>query len=190
MKFRNEWKHIINYSDMVTLRARLRAVAKPEIHGIGGKYDIRSIYFDDLFDTALLEKKNSGAMLLSDTAETGNNQNSGMPSGMPGGMDSFDPSNIPGGMGSFDPSNIPGGMGNFDPENMPGGMGDFDPENIPGGMQIPGWSQEGSSFPSSNSGTGNTNRAPAASNETTLLVTSVLFLLGGLAFAYFFKRRK
>lgn len=58
MKFRNEWKHIINYSDMVTLRARLRAVAKPEIHGIGGKYDIRSIYFDDLFDTALLEKKN------------------------------------------------------------------------------------------------------------------------------------
>ena len=122
--------------------------------------------------------KNGGAMLLSDTAETGNNQNSGMPGGMPGGM------------GSFDPSNIPGGMGNFDPENMPGGMGDFDPENIPGGMQIPGWSQEGSSFPSSNSGTGNTNRAPAASSETTLLVTSVLFLLGGLAFAYFFKRRK
>ena len=89
-------------------------------------------------------------MLLSDTAETGNNPNSG----------------------------------------MPGGMGDFDPENIPGGMPIPGWSQEGSSFPSSNSGTGNTNRAPAASNETTLLVTSVLFLLGGLAFAYLFKRRK
>lgn len=58
MKFRNEWKHEINLSDMMTLRARLRTVAKPEEHGINGTYHIRSLYFDDLFDTALREKIN------------------------------------------------------------------------------------------------------------------------------------
>ena len=54
MKFRNEWKHEITMSDMITLRARLGAVAKPESHGINGTYDIRSLYFDDGFDTALV----------------------------------------------------------------------------------------------------------------------------------------
>lgn len=58
MKFRNEWKHEINLSDMMTLRARLQTVAKPEEHGINGTYHIRSLYFDDLFDTALREKIN------------------------------------------------------------------------------------------------------------------------------------
>ena len=56
MKFRHEWKHEINISDMMVLRTRLRAVAKPEEHGINGTYRIRSLYFDDLFDTALREK--------------------------------------------------------------------------------------------------------------------------------------
>ena len=56
MKFRTEWKHEITLSDMITLRARLRTVAKPEEHGINGTYSIRSLYFDDLFDTALREK--------------------------------------------------------------------------------------------------------------------------------------
>ena len=58
MKFRHEWKHEITPSDMMTLRARLRTVAKPEEHGTNGTYDIRSLYFDDLFDTALREKIN------------------------------------------------------------------------------------------------------------------------------------
>ena len=58
MKFRNEWKHEITVSDMMTLRARLRAVAQPEKHGIDGTYDIRSLYFDDPYDTALREKIN------------------------------------------------------------------------------------------------------------------------------------
>ncbi len=56
MKFRHEWKHEISLSDMMTLRARLRAVAKPEKHGDNGTYTIRSLYFDDLFDTVLREK--------------------------------------------------------------------------------------------------------------------------------------
>lgn len=58
MKFRNEWKIEIAPSDMITLRARLRTVAKPEQHGVNGKYNIRSLYFDDRFDTALKEKIN------------------------------------------------------------------------------------------------------------------------------------
>lgn len=58
MKFRHEWKHEISALDMITLRARLRTVARPETHGTNGKYEIRSLYFDDLFDTALREKIN------------------------------------------------------------------------------------------------------------------------------------
>lgn len=56
MHFRNEWKHEITASDRMALLARLRVVAKPEPHGIDGKYEIRSLYFDDGFDTALREK--------------------------------------------------------------------------------------------------------------------------------------
>lgn len=58
MKFRHEWKHEITASDVITLRARLRAITRPEPHGINGKYNIRSLYFDDCFDTALQEKIN------------------------------------------------------------------------------------------------------------------------------------
>ena len=56
LDFRHEWKHEINYSDMIALRQRLRAVAKPDEHGVEGKYFIRSLYFDNLRDKALREK--------------------------------------------------------------------------------------------------------------------------------------
>ena len=56
MEFRHEWKHEINYSDLLILRQRLKAVAKPDSHSINGKYEIRSLYFDNLYDTALREK--------------------------------------------------------------------------------------------------------------------------------------
>jgi len=56
MDFRHEWKHEINMSDLITIRQRLRAVAKADIHSINGKYEIRSLYFDNLYDTALREK--------------------------------------------------------------------------------------------------------------------------------------
>ena len=54
--FRHEWKHVINASDMIALRQRLGAVARPDPHGANGKYLIRSLYFDDLADRALREK--------------------------------------------------------------------------------------------------------------------------------------
>ena len=56
MKYRHEWKHVINYADMLTLRSRLSAVMKRDEHAIGGIYRIRSLYFDNLSDKALWEK--------------------------------------------------------------------------------------------------------------------------------------
>ena len=55
-QYRHEWKHIISYSDMLILRQRLRAVTKPDSHAVDGKYQIRSLYFDNLSDKALREK--------------------------------------------------------------------------------------------------------------------------------------
>ncbi len=56
MTFRHEWKFEISKSDMLVLRQRLRAVARPDPHAVDGKYRIRSLYFDDLSDRALREK--------------------------------------------------------------------------------------------------------------------------------------
>ena len=43
MNFRHEWKHEINASDMIAIRQRLRAMAKPDVHAVDGKYLIRSL---------------------------------------------------------------------------------------------------------------------------------------------------
>ena len=56
MQFRHEVKHEISNHDMLILRQRLRAVMKSDSHAIDGKYEIRSLYFDNLDDKALKEK--------------------------------------------------------------------------------------------------------------------------------------
>lgn len=56
MNFRHEWKHEINRGDVLALRARLSAVMEPDPHGIEGRYQIRSLYFDTLEDRSLREK--------------------------------------------------------------------------------------------------------------------------------------
>lgn len=56
MQFRHEVKHEINFGDMQILRQRLRAVMKPDRHAVDGKYEIRSIYFDNAYDKVLREK--------------------------------------------------------------------------------------------------------------------------------------
>lgn len=56
MDFRHEYKHVITAYDRFVLRDRLWAVCRPDPHAIGGKYEIRSLYFDNLDDTALREK--------------------------------------------------------------------------------------------------------------------------------------
>ena len=56
MQYRHEWKHEISAFDVLCLRQRLSAVMAPDPHGVGGRYFVRSLYFDDLRDTALREK--------------------------------------------------------------------------------------------------------------------------------------
>ena len=56
MDCRHEWKHEINASDLIALRQRLRAAAKPDGHGTDGTYLVRSLYFDNLTDQALRQK--------------------------------------------------------------------------------------------------------------------------------------
>lgn len=56
LQFRHEVKHEISKLDMMILRQRLRAVMRPDPHAIDGRYEIRSLYFDDLDDKALREK--------------------------------------------------------------------------------------------------------------------------------------
>ena len=56
-RYRHEWKHMISYSDMIAIRQRMMAVARPDPHAVDGKYLIRSLYFDNLSDNALREKE-------------------------------------------------------------------------------------------------------------------------------------
>lgn len=56
MKFRHEYKHEISLSDRLTIASRMSAVAGKDIHSINGKYKIRSLYFDNIQDKALMEK--------------------------------------------------------------------------------------------------------------------------------------
>ena len=54
--YRHEWKHEISFADLLAIRQRLRAVAESDPHAAGGRYLIRSLYFDSLADKALREK--------------------------------------------------------------------------------------------------------------------------------------
>lgn len=56
MKYRHEWKHEINYADLLTLRMRLSAVMKRDEHAEGRTYRVRSLYFDNFSDKVLREK--------------------------------------------------------------------------------------------------------------------------------------
>lgn len=54
--YRHEYKHEISAYDRFILRDRLRAICQTDPHALDGKYEIRSLYFDNLDDTALREK--------------------------------------------------------------------------------------------------------------------------------------
>lgn len=56
MKFRHELKQEITYADMLVLRQRLKTVMQKDSHATDGRYEIRSLYFDNLNDKALREK--------------------------------------------------------------------------------------------------------------------------------------
>ena len=56
MNLRHEWKHQITWSDYIALKQRLSAVMTLDPHAENGLYEIRSLYFDNLYDKALREK--------------------------------------------------------------------------------------------------------------------------------------
>lgn len=56
MDFRHEWKHEIGPADRRALLSRLRAVMTLDPHAVNGRYEVRSLYFDNWQDKALREK--------------------------------------------------------------------------------------------------------------------------------------
>lgn len=56
-KFRHELKHYINYSDYLAIRNRLRTIMNIDRNANDhNDYKIRSLYFDNVYDKALMEK--------------------------------------------------------------------------------------------------------------------------------------
>ena len=56
MQLRHEYKFYLNHLDYLTIRSRLMTVMQADTHVSGGKYLIRSLYFDSPSDRALREK--------------------------------------------------------------------------------------------------------------------------------------
>lgn len=56
MKFRHELKYFLSYADYISIRQRLKVVLPVDSHAQNGIYLIRSLYFDNLDDKALVEK--------------------------------------------------------------------------------------------------------------------------------------
>ena len=57
MNDRHEEKYLIDYGQYAALKAEIMKVLTPDPHGARGSYVITSLYYDDLMDTALLEKQ-------------------------------------------------------------------------------------------------------------------------------------
>lgn len=57
MKYRHEIKYLIDLKDYYTLKSRLSAILKPDVHaGHDNCYHIRSVYFDDDRNTDFISK--------------------------------------------------------------------------------------------------------------------------------------
>lgn len=57
-KFRYELKYVCSDLQLIQMEERLKRILKPDIHvGSEGFYTIRSLYFDDYYDTAFWEKE-------------------------------------------------------------------------------------------------------------------------------------
>lgn len=54
--YRHEQKIEISQGDLLALRSKLKAVMKPDSHATDGRYEIRSLYFDNDRNKALREK--------------------------------------------------------------------------------------------------------------------------------------
>lgn len=55
-RFRHEYKYLINYPELEELKVRMRPYFKLDPHAENGEYMIRSLYFDDIWNSAYEEK--------------------------------------------------------------------------------------------------------------------------------------
>ena len=60
--YRHELKYLISEADKAELAVRMAPVLRPDPNAVGGRYEIRSLYFDDYWNSAL-EEKESGVLL-------------------------------------------------------------------------------------------------------------------------------
>lgn len=61
-RFRNEWKYLISMAEHESIAMRLRPLLKLDAHAGEGQYMIRSLYFDDYWNSSY-EEKNMGVLL-------------------------------------------------------------------------------------------------------------------------------
>ena len=58
-KYRHELKYLISAAQLPLLKSRIAAIMQPDPHaGADGIYNIRSLYFDDYYDTCYYENEN------------------------------------------------------------------------------------------------------------------------------------
>ena len=55
-RFRYEWKYLISYPEYEALKVRMAPYFKLDSHATDGEYLIRSLYFDDYWNSAYEEK--------------------------------------------------------------------------------------------------------------------------------------
>ncbi|MDO5416489.1 MAG: polyphosphate polymerase domain-containing protein [Lachnospiraceae bacterium] len=60
--FRNEWKYLISTSEKALLDLRLKPLVRLDPHAADGGYMIRSLYFDDYWNSAY-EEKEAGVLM-------------------------------------------------------------------------------------------------------------------------------
>ena len=61
-RFRNEWKYLISTSEKELLELRMKHLLKKDPNAKGNGYMIRSLYFEDYFNSAYAEKE-SGVLM-------------------------------------------------------------------------------------------------------------------------------
>lgn len=62
MAERIEEKYIISYEDYSRISNKIKTVLTPDKNGKNGRYSICSLYFDDIYNTALREKEDGNAV--------------------------------------------------------------------------------------------------------------------------------
>ncbi len=56
LKYRNEWKYYVSLHEAELLKKRLEPYMEPDPYAEGGSYTIRSLYFDDMWNSSYEEK--------------------------------------------------------------------------------------------------------------------------------------